>query len=149
MPVLALALAGCANDSEATLRAGVVDLIAAANSNDAAGVRTEAEDLLGVLREQRARGETTPERNAELNALVRAILDNADVLDVRPSPSPQAPSPSPSPSPEPPPEPSPEPEPSEEPEASPSPPPPIVDLSPVSSPAAQAPPSEQASPAAT
>lgn len=121
--VLALGLSGCSAEPEDEVRAGVRDVIAAANSNDAATLRQEAEALLSTLSELGGSGRIDAARETQLRDLVLAILEDAALLDPAPSPSPspsptrapsRAPSvaPSPSPSPSPPPSPSPSPSPS-------------------------------------
>lgn len=142
LPALALALAvtGCGTNPEATLRGNVEDVITAANgsSNSGEPVRRAVEELLGTISRQRAEGDLTPDRAAQLRELALAVQRAAASLEVAPTPSagpsppqqqpapspspapaPPPPAPSPSPSPEPPPEPSPSPEEEEEPSPTP------------------------------
>lgn len=162
LPVLALALTACAADPEATLRGDVEDVVLAANSNDADGVRDAVDDLLSTIREQVGSGELPPQRGRELRELALAVQASAGALDPEPSPEPspstepspsEEPSPSPEPSPSEEPSPSPEPSPSEEPSPEPSPEesdePSITDpLSPSPAAAQSSPAAAQSSPAA-
>jgi hypothetical protein len=129
-PLLALVLTGCSSptDPDAELRAGVNDVISAANDGKTAGLRSEADALLRTISRLGGSGELSAGREAELRTLVLAILGKAGQLDPSPSPAPspppspsRPPSPSPSPSPSPPRSPSPPPPPSPAPSMSPSP----------------------------
>jgi len=123
-PLLVLAVSGCAADPAATLRGNVEDVIGAANGRDAVGVRSAVGDLIATINEQRAQGDLSTARAAELRELALAVQQGAGALTPSPSPSPvpsPSPSPSPSPRPSPSPSPSPSPEPTEEPSPSPTP----------------------------
>jgi outer membrane biosynthesis protein TonB len=117
--VLVVALAGCSSaNPDAELADDIEAVIAEANDNDAGGVRDKVDVLLQTIRRLGGTGQLRPAREAELNALALAVLDNVELLDAKPSPSPSPsplPSRSPSPSPKPPPpSPSPSPSPTEE-----------------------------------
>ncbi len=123
VPVLVVALAGCSSaNPDAELADDIEAVIAEANDSDAGGVRDTVDELLQTIRRLGGTGQLTPAREAELNALALAVLENVELLDAEPSPSP-SPSPSPPPSrspspkpppPPPPPSPSPSPSPTEE-----------------------------------
>jgi hypothetical protein len=134
--VLSAALAGCSTGSpEATLAADSNDVVSAANSGDAAALRTAAGRMLEEIRKQNDAGDLTTAKASTLQVLLNRIIANAGDLEPSASPSPspsESPSPSPSPSPE-----SPSPSPSESP--SPEPPSPSPSPSPASVPSVLSP----------
>jgi len=113
---LAVTLAGCsAADPETEVAADVEAVIAEANDRDSGGVRDQVDELLQTISSLGGSGKLTRAREAELNTLALAVLENVALLDAQPSPSPSPslpPSPSPSPRPSPSPSPSPRPSPS-------------------------------------
>ena len=81
VPLLALALAGCAADPSATLRGDVEAVIGAANGNDAGAVHSAVDSLIATISEQRAANDLTTGRAAELRELALAVQRGADALE--------------------------------------------------------------------